>query len=62
MRRAVTVTDLLDFVAAHPLDPDSEIVVRRLDGSGNSNSECGGVNVVTLSLTDDGRVLLDITT
>jgi hypothetical protein len=62
VRRAVTVTDLLDFVAAHPLDPDSEIVVRRLDGCGHTHTECGGVNVVALGLTDDGRVQLDIAT
>jgi hypothetical protein len=56
---AVTVSDLLVFVASHDVDPDSEIVVRRLSGGhGEVGSEL--VNVAFIGLTDDGRVQLDI--
>jgi hypothetical protein len=53
------VSDLLVFVASHDVDPDSEIVVRRLSGGhGEVGSEL--VNVAFIGLTDDGRVQLDI--
>jgi hypothetical protein len=50
--RAVTVCELLDFIAAREVDPDSEIVVRRLSG--------GHSNAVGIGLTDDGRIHLEI--
>ena len=56
---AVTVSDLLLFVASHDIDPDSEIVVRRLSGD-HGKVETGLVNVAFIGLTDDGRVQLDI--
>jgi hypothetical protein len=56
---AVTVSDLLIFVASHDIDPDSEIVVRRLSG-GQGDVESGLVKVACIGLTDDGRVHLDI--
>ena len=56
---AITVTDLLEFIEAHELDPDAEIVIRRLSGS-HGNVERDLVNVAFVSLTDDGRVQLDI--
>ena len=54
--RAVTVCDLFDFITAHEIDPDSEVVVRRL-ADGHDNVE--GAGVVAISLTDDGRIQLD---
>ena len=56
---AVTVSELLAFVESHQVDPDSEIVVRRLSGS-HGNVERDLVNVACISLTDDGRLQLDV--
>ena len=56
---AVTVADLLTFVASNDINPDSEIVVRRPPGT-HGNVESGLVNVAFIGLTGDGRVQLDI--
>ena len=53
------MSDLLGFVESHELDPDSEIVVRRLSGS-HGNIERDLVDVASISLTNDGRVQLDV--
>ena len=58
-RPVVTVSELLDFIAEKAINPDSEIAVRRIP-SRHPNVDVGGLGVVTVSLTDDGRLQLDV--
>ena len=53
----VTLSELLDYIAEQKIDPDSDVVVKRIPGGGGDVDS--GVVVSRVSLTDDGRLQLN---
>ena len=56
----VTVTDLLNFIAANPIPPDTEIQVVRNASEHDPNAiDVEAISVTGLSLTTDGWLRID---